>query len=271
IRKTGETAALATIIRRIGSTPRKDNARMLIRRDGTTLGSVGGGCVEAEVWQKAKEVIESGHSTIVSYQMKDEDVRNEGLVCGGTIEIFIESIGPDPLVVIMGAGHLGQAIARVAQPAGFRVAVLDDRQNFANRERFPMAEQIVVADFESGLDQIQIAENAYILVVTRGHSHDQVATESALRTPARYVGLVGSRRKIQFIIRNLLEDGLPVETLDRLYAPIGLPIGSETPEEIAVSVVAELIAVRKGVHQRSEKQEFVRKVKARHLKTVNAE
>lgn len=271
IRKAGETAALATIIRRIGSTPRKDNARMLIRPDGTSLGSVGGGCVEAEVWQKARQVIESGRSTVVTYEMKDEDVRNEGLVCGGSVEVFIEAIGPDPLVVIMGAGHLGRAIAQVAQPAGFRVAVLDDRESFANRERFPTAEQIIVSDFDKGLDQIPVNEKTYILVVTRGHSHDQVAADSALKTRARYVGLVGSRRKIQLILENILQDGLPVEELERFYAPIGLPIGSETPEEIAISVVAELIALRKGAHQRSEKQEFVKKITTRHLKTALAE
>ncbi len=260
VRKQGERAALATIVRRLGSTPRKDHAKMLIHEDGSFVGTVGGGCVEAEVWEAAKRVMDSGTAALLNYELTQEDAESEGLICGGTVEIFVEPILPDPKVVLMGAGHVGQAIAEAAHRVGFQVAVLDDREAFANAERFPDAQETIVSPYESGLEQIQIGPMDFVLVVTRGHSHDQIALEQAIQTKARYVGLVGSRRKIQLLVKNLLEKGYAPEAFDRLYAPIGLAIGSETPEEIGVSVVAELIAIRKGVHQRSEKQLFIVKV-----------
>lgn len=260
IRDAGERAALATIVRRLGSTPRKDSAKMLIREDGTAVGSVGGGCVEGEVWQKAKEVIRSGRPHLLSFDLNNEDAANDGLVCGGRVEIFIEPIMSEERLVILGAGHLGQAICRLAGQVDFKVTVADDRESFASRERFPEAERIVVTDFGTAFSDIPVDSNTFILIVTRGHSHDQIATEQAVQTPARYVGLVGSRRKIKLIVENLLERGLTKGHFKNLVAPIGLPIGSETPEEIAVSVVAELIAVRKGVHQRSEKQTFIQRL-----------
>ena len=257
LRRNGSQGALATIVQHLGSTPRKDNAKMLIRDDGSSFGSVGGGCVEAEIWSKAQEVIRSGRATLLSYAMTDEDAEKDGLICGGTVEIFIEPILSNPQLIIMGAGHLGQAIARWAGPLGFEVCVLDDRDSFASEDRFPDADRLIVDSFDSGLKQLKIRKGSFILVVTRGHRHDQMATESAIQTEARYVGLVGSRRKIKIIVENLLEKGLPPDSFHRLYAPIGLDIGSETPEEIAVSVMAELIALRKDRHQRSEKQKFV--------------
>lgn len=257
LRKQGSQGALATIVRHLGSTPRKDNAKMLIRDDGSSLGSVGGGCVEAEVWSKAQEVIASGRANLLKFTMSEEDAEKDGLICGGTVEIFIEPILSDPQLIIMGAGHLGQAVARLAGPVGFQVVVLDDRESFASRDRFPDADRLIVSPFELGLDHLKVRKNSYILVVTRGHSHDQLATESAVQTDASYVGLVGSRRKIKIIVEKLLEKGLAPETLRKLYAPIGLDIGSETPEEIAISVMAELIALRKSKHHRNEKQKFV--------------
>jgi xanthine dehydrogenase accessory factor len=230
---------------------------MLFREDGTSLGSIGGGCVEAEVWTEAQEVIRTGRASLVSYTMNEEDAENEGLICGGTVEIFIEPVLTDPQLIIMGAGHLGQAIARLAHPLDFKVVVLDDRESFASRDRFPDADRLIVDAFDSGLSKVEVNKNSYILVVTRGHRHDQLATENALKTSARYVGLVGSRRKIKIIVEQLLEKGLPSEGIQRLYAPIGIEIGSETPEEIAVSVMAEIIAIRRNCHRRSEKQQFV--------------
>lgn len=257
LRAQGRRSALATIIRRVGSAPRKDHAKMLVRDDGSALGSVGGGCVEAEVWQLAKKVMESGRASTFQYQLTDEDAQDEGLVCGGTVEVFVEPVLPEPRLIILGAGHLGQAVARAASPVGFRVHVIDDREAFASRERFPEAELVAVQPFEQGLSELEVTSDHFILIVTRGHRHDRIALESAIQTPARYIGLVGSRRKILILVRKLLEQGYRTEAFQNLYAPIGLEIGSETPEEIAVSVAAELIAIRKGVHQRSEKQRFI--------------
>jgi len=260
LRQEGCSGALATIVRRLGSTPRKDHAKMLVRQDGSFVGTVGGGCVEAEVWRHANQVMESGRATLVKYELTQEDTENEGLVCGGTVEIFIEPVIPEPTLILMGAGHLGQAIAEAADRVGFQVVVLDDRESFANRERFPRAREVIVDSFRTGLSRTTVTVNTFILVITRGHSHDHAALEQAIKTEARYVGLVGSRRKIQLIVENLLEQGYDPERFKRLYAPIGLAIGSETPEEIAISVAAELIAIRKGVHERNHKQRFVQKI-----------
>ena len=256
LRRGGRRAALATIVKRLGSTPRKDHAKMLILDDGTSIGSVGGGCVEAAVWEAGQTAIAEGRAQLVRYELNDDDAENEGLICGGTVEVFVEPLLPDPKLVILGAGHLGRAISDIVQPLGFQVTVVDDRSSFAAPERFPGA-KVVCQPFESGLSALNVNTDSFILIVTRGHRHDQVALEQAIQTPARYVGMVGSRRKIALLVNNLLAKGHSPDGFRRLYAPIGLDIGSETPEEIAVSVAAELIAVLKGTHKRSEKQEFV--------------
>lgn len=260
IRRSGKKAVLATIVRRTGSVPRKDAAKLLIREDGTALGSVGGGCVEAEVWQQARDVLREGRPRLVRFDLNADDAAEDGLVCGGSVDIFLEPIMSDPKLVILGAGHLGQALARLGHFLGFQTLVVDDREQFANRERFPDAHEIYVLPFSQVAESVPIDSESFLVVVTRGHQHDLVATEQAVRTPARYVGLVGSRRKIKLIVEDLLKRGVSPEAFENLYSPIGLDIGSETPEEIAVAVMAEIIALRKGRHQRSTKQEFVRRV-----------
>ncbi|UCF36631.1 MAG: XdhC family protein [Acidobacteriota bacterium] len=262
IRASGRRAALATIVRRVGSAPRKDAARMLILDDGSSVGSVGGGCVEAQIWQEAHEVMETGQPRFVSYELNEDDAENEGLICGGRVDIFLEPIMSDPNLTILGAGHLGKATAELAVNVGFNVTVIDDRASFASAERFPDGTRVLVREFAQGLSDLELGSNSFILIVTRGHKHDLIATETAIQTPARYVGLVGSRRKIKLIVETLIEKGFTPQHFKNLFAPIGLEIGSETPEEIAVSVVAELIAIRKGRHERSSKQEFIMKVLA---------
>ncbi len=259
LRGEGRKAALATVVKWLGSTPRRDHAKMLVFQDGSTMGSIGGGSTEAEVVKEARRVLETEKASLTKFKLTQEEAASDGLICGGTVEVFVEPILPDPKVLLMGGGHLAQAIAEAAQQVGFKVSVVDDRASFANRERFPEVEETIVAPFEKSLDAFDVTENSFILIVTRGHGSDQVVLEKAIQTPARYVGLVGSRRKIRIILKNLLDQGIPPEDFSRLYAPIGLEIGSETPQEIAVSVVAELIALRKGVHQRSKKQLFAMK------------
>ena len=268
LRREGRKAALATIVRHQGSTPRKNQAKMLIHEDGASIGSIGGGQTEAAVLQEAERVMETGQTSLQKYHLTQEDAEEDGLICGGTLEVFVEPILPDPKVAIMGAGHIGQTIAQAAHQVGFKVAVVDDRESFANRDRFPEAEEITVAPFEDGLKSITVSQNSFILIVTRGHGHDQKVLEKAIQTPARYIGLLGSRRKIQVIVKGLLDQGLPPQAFSRLYAPIGIRIGSETPEEIAVSVVAELIAIYRGVHERSEAQRFVMKLVNQHRQGV---
>ena len=268
LRREGKKAALATIVRRQGSTPRKSQAKMLIREDGSSIGSIGGGQTEAAVLREAERVMETGQASLQKYRLTQEDAEVDGLICGGTVEVFVEPILPDPKVAIMGAGHIGQTIAEAAHRVGFKVAVVDDRESFANRERFPEAEEITVAPFEEGLDSITVSQNSFILIVTREHGYDQKVLEKAIQTPARYIGLLGSRGKVQVIVKGLLDQGIPPQSFSRLYAPIGVRIGSETPEEIAVSVVAELIAIYRGVHERSEEQRFVMKLVNQHRQKV---
>lgn len=229
---------------------------MLMVDDGSSVGSVGGGCVEAAVWEAAQTVMAQNRAQLLKYELNDDDAESEGLVCGGTVEVFVEPLSPDPRVIILGAGHLGRAISEVIQPLGFQVTVVDDRPSFADPSRLAGA-TVVCQPFESGLDAFQVNADTFILIVTRGHQHDQTALEHAIQTPARYVGMVGSRRKIALLVNDLLEKGHSPELFRKLHAPIGLDIGSDTPEEIAISVAAELIALQKGVHKRSEKQEFV--------------
>ena len=257
LRRLGEPAALATIIRRTGSTPRKDAAKMLIRQDGTSIGSIGGGCVEAQVWQTASEVMKTSRAQVLGYQMTDDDLEEDGLVCGGHVEIFVEPIMARSQLVVLGAGHVGQAIARIAAKVDFRVSVIDDRESFVSEKRFPTAERRMARPYDQSLDDLNLPADSFILVVTRGHRHDQQALETALQQQVPYTGLIGSRRKIKLLVDHLLEKGYPPEHFRNFYAPIGLEIGSETPDEIAVSVAAELIAVRKGEHRRSPKQQFI--------------
>jgi xanthine dehydrogenase accessory factor len=259
LRNIGEPAALATIVRRIGSTPRKDSAKMLIRKDGSSLGSIGGGCVEAEVWEIAQRVMSSNRPKILEYEMTDENMEEEGLVCGGKVEVFVEPILVNSTVIILGCGHVGQSISAQMVDLGCRVTVVDDRESFASTDRFPGTERVLIRDFGESLADLKIPQDGFAFIVTRGHRHDEQALASALRLGLRYIGLIGSRRKIKIIVTNLLEQGFQIANFKNLYAPIGIDIGSESPPEIAVSVAAELIAIRKGVHRRSAKQDFIHK------------
>lgn len=339
-----EKAALATIISRTGSAPRAVGAKFLIRGDGTSTGSIGGGCVEAEVWQGAQEVMEKGKGNVLQFSLTAEQLAAGGLICGGNVDIFVEPLkeafsevyqeirrikqkggaavlatlitvdgdfsggeeskalvrtsgeklgalsggegvdrrilheaGPvlkenkpklisiqaeggdspwkrmeiliepvlsEPTVYLFGAGHVSEQIAPLAKRVQFKVVVIDDREMFANRERFPDADEIVVAEFEKSLDRLPIDDSSFIVIVTRGHLYDGCVLEQAVKTRARYIGMIGSRKKIRVLYQQLIKKGVPKEVLERVRAPIGLEIHSETPEEIAVSIVAQLIQVR---------------------------
>jgi len=339
-----ENLALATLITRVGSAPRAAGAKYLIKEDGTSLGSIGGGCVEAEVWQEAQEVMMKGEGRVLHFSLTSEQLAEGGLICGGNIDIFLEPlkeeflnvyqemmeikqkggsavlatlisvddvfpkkgnskmlmkasgekigflfggekieqrifgegnallrgnrptvmvfnseeenstwgkmevllepIFSEPTVYIFGAGHVSQQLAPLAKRVSFKVVVIDDREMFANRERFPEADEVIVSEFEKSFDHLNIDDSSYIVIVTRGHLYDGFVLEQAVKTNARYIGMIGSKKKIQALYQNLMKKGISKETLNRVYAPIGLDINSETPEEIAVSIVAELIKVR---------------------------
>ena len=342
--KKGERAALATIIARTGYAPRAVGAKYLIRGDGSSSGTIGGGCVEAEVWQKAQDVMERGQAQVLQFKLTAEQLAEGGLICGGNIDILVEPLSetfseifkevkrikqrggeavlatlvsvdgdypkgggtkalfkssgekagflPDvegidqwvlkesaslikekktrllvfqpegegsflkkaeillepilsePTVYLFGAGHVSQQIAPLAKKVLFKVVVIDDREVFANRERFPDSDEILVSEFEGCFNHLPIDDSSYIIIVTRGHLYDGAVLEQAVKTNARYIGMIGSRKKIHILYQQLMKKGVSREALNRVYAPIGLEIHSETPEEIAVSIVAQLIQVR---------------------------
>lgn len=337
--KNKEKAVLATLIARVGSAPRAVGAKFLIRSDGTSMGSIGGGCVEAEVWQEAQKVMEKGERRVLHFDLTPELLAEGGLICGGNINIFLEllqeefltiyqeaarirqsrgsailatlvsmdrplfkgegskvlistsgekvgflmdgteleklilregegvlkakklkvmvlnaedkkmeillePIFSEPTVYIFGGGHVSEQLAPLAKKVHFKVVIIDDREMFANRSRFPEADEIIVSEFESCFNQLNIGETSYLVIVTRGHLYDGFVLKQAVKTAARYIGMIGSKKKIRTLYQNLLEEGMENDVLARVHAPIGIDINSETPEEIAVSIVAELIKVR---------------------------
>jgi xanthine dehydrogenase accessory factor len=317
----GRKGALATIIKKMGAAPREEGAKMFVGDDGQIFGTVGGGCVEAEVWQNAKSVAKAGSVKLLHYRMDGRIVEDEGMICGGNIDIFLEpiheryrdlyagirsmerkgrhavivtsysddgfskslicddgSIVGDPpaestiaglqsvmssrrpvvgdggimepilsssLLYLFGAGHVSQYVAQVASMVDFNIVVVDDRVDFANTERFPMAQEIVVEDFQTVFDRLHFQGNEYVAILTRGHKHDALVLEEVMKRPTRYVGMIGSRRKTKLIMDHLKEKGFGPDTLNAVHAPIGVAIEAETPQEIAVSIVAELIATRR--------------------------
>jgi xanthine dehydrogenase accessory factor len=245
LRDQGRKSALATIVQIRGSVPSFQSAKMLVRDDGSIVGSIGGGCVEAEVWAAAQDVIREEKSRIMSFDLTDESMAEGGLICGGKLEIFVEPVLPTPKMVIFGAGHISMQLSRIASIAGFKTTIVDNRPVYANKERFPEAEGIYSDTFEQAFEEITPGENTYVVIVTRGHVEDQNVLRWAVQTNARYIGMIGSKRKIRSITQQLESEGIARDRLERVHMPIGLEIGAVTPEEIAVAVVAEVIHNRR--------------------------
>jgi xanthine dehydrogenase accessory factor len=243
----GEEAALVTIVSSNGSTPQRVGAKMLVFGDGRIVGTVGGGCYEHDAIGRARQVLASRKAVTVKYDLNDDFAEETGLVCGGQMEVFIEPIEASPSVYIFGAGHVGYYLAKVAHEAGFGVHVIDDRAAFANTERFPFAASVVVDDIPGWLERTTIPATAYAVIVTRGHRNDLDALRALAPRDLRYIGLIGSRAKVARLYEQLLsETNVDPALLERIHAPIGLDLGAVTPQEIAVSIAAELIAVRRG-------------------------
>ena len=257
MKRAGERGALATIVHTNDSIPSYESSRMLVRDDGSIVGTVGGGCVEADVWAAAKEVIISEQPRKMTFNLNHEAEFDTGLICGGTLEIFVEPVLPTPMLYIFGGGHVSTAVARVASQAGFKIGIVDDRAEFANTERFPMATEIHTS-YADAFEKIQPNSATYLLIVTRGHTGDMRVLDWAIRTEARgfsprYIGMMGSKRKVIAVYKALEKEGLTFAQLDRVNAPVGLDIGALTPEEIAISITAELIAVRRNSQNQHHK------------------
>ena len=329
----GEPFVLTSVVRTKGSTPQKPGAKLLVRKDGTAVGTLGGGCIEADVWAEAKSILEENGATQVRrFELNEEIAAKDGLVCGGTMEIlidpvqtpmglapflpeilaayrgegdcaiatlasglgltgakifvrpdgtilgtlgsplldaevrdaalalmprgrnrwlesanakvFVESFTTPPTLVIAGGGHVGKALYTLAKFVGFRVFIVDDRPMFANPERFPDADGIIVDDFDRGLRSLDMGINHYVIVATRGHKLDDLALLEAAKSKAGYVGLLGSKRKAMLIYRDLFRASIPEERVAQIHSPVGLNLGGRSPEEIAFSIVAEMIAIK---------------------------
>ena len=335
----GHPVVVATVVRTKGSTPQKPGAKLLVRDDGSGVGTLGGGCVEGDIWFAARELMKRGGSAQYrDYELNEDLAAQDGLVCGGTMyflidpvyeagsyldyakeidaayaggpavalatvtaagdgaeglgarlfmredgstegslgspevdreaikrarelmvhgknefvtmrdgpEFFVEAYTTPPQMVLCGGGHVSKAIAPLAATLGFRVFVTDDRGEFANSERFPEADIIVAENPETALPQLPINANTFIIIATRGHRYDNVALEAAAMTPAKYVGLLGSKRKTILIYEDLIRSGLPIERIREIRSPVGLDVRGRTPEEIAVSIMAEVLMFRLG-------------------------
>jgi xanthine dehydrogenase accessory factor len=242
----GETAALVTIVAAHGSTPQRVGAKMLVFADGRTVGTIGGGCYENDAFWKARDALKTRRARMMHYELSDDLAEESGLICGGQMDVFIEPIEPAPRLYLIGAGHVGYQLGQIAPTVGFRLHVVDDRQKFANHERFESADEVVVEAVAEWAQHATIPDSAFVVVLTRGHRQDFDVLRALAGRTFRYVGLIGSRAKIARLTDALLADGVSSDWLRQLHAPIGFDIGAVSPEEIAVAILAELIAVRRG-------------------------
>ena len=242
----GQRAVLATIISASGSTPQRAGAKMVIKEDGSSVGTIGGGGAEHKIMQHVREVLKSGKPQIVKFDLSGKDGKVE-MICGGEMEVFMEPIlGPETLF-LFGAGHLSQAMVSIAKMMGFRIVVIDPRPEYTNPERFPKADVLIVDEFENAFPKLNVDEHSYIIIYTSGHISDEKCLAFALKTNAKYIGMIGSRKKSKEVKERLQAKGVPIEALNAVHSPIGIEIGAVTPEEIAISILAEVIKVKRAI------------------------
>jgi xanthine dehydrogenase accessory factor len=198
------------------------------------------------VWTAAREVIDTEKPRHLNFSLGQDAAYDNGLICGGQLNIFVEPVVPQPRAFIFGGGHVSKSISRVANIAGFATIIVDDREAFANPERFPDAKETYADEYEAVFPKLTVTSSSYLIIVTRGHRDDMRVLRWAVNTPARYISMIGSKRKTISVVHELEKEGMPRELFEKVFAPMGLEIGAESPEEIAVSVVAEMIAVRRS-------------------------
>jgi len=252
--RKGEVGTLCTIIDSHGSTPRHTGSKMLVYPDGKFIGTVGGGEIENRVIQEAVQAIIDGRSRVLRYNMVDPNQGDPG-VCGGTVEVFLEPIQPAPMVVVIGGGHVGKAVAHLAKWLGFRVAVSDDRVEFCTPEANPDADEFFPVPMDELPKHLSMNPQTYVILTTRGMVVDLPGLPALLDTPAGFIGVIGSKRRWTLTKKGMIEKGVPVEKIKKVYSPIGLEINAETPEEIAVSIMGEIIMLRNGGSGKSMKMD----------------
>jgi xanthine dehydrogenase accessory factor len=217
---------------------------MVVYPDGSIAGTIGGGAMEAAIIREAMDAIAQGTSRMAHYELRDPESGDLG-VCGGEADVYIDVVASRPTLLVVGAGHVAVPVAEIGHMVGFRVVVLDDRAEMASEERFPTAEKRIVGDIAEKLGALSITPNTYVVIITRGHAYDEAALRVVVGSSAAYVGMIGSRRKVRTTFDRLIEDGISKDLVQRVRAPIGINIGAQTPAEIAVSILAEIVLVRR--------------------------
>jgi xanthine dehydrogenase accessory factor len=241
----GERAVLATVISSRGSVPRKSGTKMIIRGDGSLVGSIGGGNVEQAVQEKALAVMKSGEPQTMHLDLTGSG-EEAWMICGGKLDVFLEPILPAETLYLFGAGHLSQSTAAMAKMLGLRVVVIDPRPEYNNNDRFPNADSLVVEEYDNAFSKLNVDDNSYIVIYTPGHVSDEKCLQFAIDTAAKYIGMIGSKKKVKEIKERLRKKGVSQQQLDEVHAPIGLEINAQTPEEITISILAELTKVRRS-------------------------
>ncbi len=242
--KRGERIAIATVVKTAGAAPCSVGSKMLVRADGATSGSFAGPKTDGKVTQEALQAIRDGHSYLTHIHL-DADQGEAVGSCGATLEVFFEVLRPEPRLIIAGAGYVAQALARLASALDFRIVVVDDRRDLADPIVFDDKVQLTFGDIPQTIHELEPDESSWIVIVTRGHHLDKDALQAALETNATYVGMIGSPSKVKRIFKDLLKEGVSRERLEQVHAPIGLDLGAETPDEIALSIAAEMVMIRK--------------------------
>jgi xanthine dehydrogenase accessory factor len=242
--QNNKPAALATVIKTRGASPRETGAKMLVYPDGSIVGSVGGGEMEMRVIASAKEAIADGKPRYLDMTLSNEQ-RGDPLICGGEMEIFVEPIGLAETLVIVGAGHIGAAVAQLGRILGFRIVVLDDRPEFVAPENFANADERIGGNIVQEIAKLDITPQTYIVLVTRLHTLDEALLGAIAEKGAAYIGMLGSKRRVITVMDSLKQKGISETVLARVHAPIGLDIHAETPQEIAVSILAEIIQAKR--------------------------
>jgi len=243
--KSGEPAAFAVVIKTEGSTPRRVGAKMIIVNDGKTVGTLGGGDLEKKVIEEAINAIKQGQPKIATFTLDVEKGKLD-MMCGGKLDIYIEPLLPDAKLILFGAGHITRSLAPLMKGAGFKVSVVEDSPELLQKDKFPETEDLILTDMEQFAGNLPSDAQTYIVLLSRGFSRDKAILSKLIQKDFKYIGMIGSQRKIRTMEEELQKQGVPKEAFSKLHAPVGLDIGAETPEEIAISVAAEMIAAKKG-------------------------
>ncbi len=241
LKKSGATFCFITVVGTTGTTPRKAGARAIVFSDGRSEGTVGGGSIEVEAFRQALLVLKSGKPLLKEYHL--EQLEAGAMVCGGSMSLFFEPVLPERRLTIFGGGHVGRALARVAQEAGWKITVVDERAGVLDAQFFPPGADLVCAAYPEFIARQQFSEHDWLVIVTPQHKNDEQVLEAIINSPARYIGMMGSVNKVRDVFKQLQQKGIEPTLLDKVYTPIGLNIGIETPGEIAVSIVAEMLSV----------------------------